>query len=163
MTRTTVKPHIPAGAIVGAVPETSTGLAALAAWPLLLAYEIQPNNRDAKPVDTLLQWSMVDCCDLCRRPRLPEPAEGLAGRRWTLCADGVAGDAPAAGKVIPGAGGLRKLRWAAKGHGKRGGARVIYFWWITDERILLLDIYAKGRQEDLAAAEIEKLKRKIAK
>jgi hypothetical protein len=41
--------------------------------------------------------------------------------------------------------------------------RVIYFWWITEDRILLLDIYAKGRQEDLAAAEIGKLKQKIVK
>src|SRR5438477_11235081 len=68
---------------------------------------------------------------------------------------------PDAGKVIPGSGGLRKMRWAAKGHGKRGGARVIYFWWMADDKILLLDVYAKGKQEDLAADEIEKLKRKI--
>ena len=53
------------------------------------------------------------------------------------------------------------MRWAAKGHGKRGGARVIYFWWKADDKILLLDIYAKGKQEDLSAAEIAKLKRKI--
>jgi hypothetical protein len=68
---------------------------------------------------------------------------------------------PETGKVIPGSGGLRKVRWAAKGHGKRGGVRVIYFWWTADDRILLLDIYAKGKQENLAAAEIVKLKRKV--
>ena len=68
---------------------------------------------------------------------------------------------PDAGKVIPGSGGLRKLRVAAKGHGKRGGARVIYFWWLADDKILLLDIYAKGKQEDLSAAEIARLKQKI--
>lgn len=68
---------------------------------------------------------------------------------------------PEAGKVIPGSGGLRKVRWAAKGHGKRGGMRVIYFWWMTDEKILLLDVYAKGDQEDLAADEIKKLRRKV--
>ncbi len=68
---------------------------------------------------------------------------------------------PGVGKLIPGSGGLRKVRWAAKGHGKRGGARVIYFWWMAEDRILLLDIYAKGEQEDLAAAEIEKLRRKV--
>src|SRR5580765_6036650 len=68
---------------------------------------------------------------------------------------------PEVGKVIPGSGGLRKLRWAAKGHGKRGGVRVIYFWWLADDKILLLDIYAKGKQEDLAADEIGKLKRKV--
>jgi len=68
---------------------------------------------------------------------------------------------PGVGKLIPGSGGLRKVRWAAKGHGKRGGARVIYFWWMAEDRILLLDIYAKGHQEDLAAAEFEKLRRKV--
>jgi len=68
---------------------------------------------------------------------------------------------PGVGKLIPSSGGLRKVRWAAKGHGKRGGARVIYFWWIAEDRILLLDIYAKSEQEDLAAAEIEKLRRKV--
>ena len=68
---------------------------------------------------------------------------------------------PGAGKIIPGSGGLRKVRWAAKGHGKRGGARIIYFWWMGDDRILLLDIYAKAKQEDLAADEIKKLKRKV--
>ncbi len=35
---------------------------------------------------------------------------------------------PEAGAVIPGSGGMRKLRWAGKGHGKRGGLRVIYYW-----------------------------------
>ncbi len=38
-------------------------------------------------------------------------------------------DQPDAGKVIPKSGGLRKIRCAAKGHGKRGGARVIYYCW----------------------------------
>ncbi len=68
---------------------------------------------------------------------------------------------PDAGKVIPGSGGLRKVRCAARGHGKRGGARVIYFWWLGDEKILLLDIYAKGEQENLAASEIKKLRQRI--
>jgi hypothetical protein len=68
---------------------------------------------------------------------------------------------PEAGKVIPKSGGLRKLRWAARGHGKRGGVRVIYFWWLADDKILLLDIYAKADKEDLTADEMEKLKRKV--
>jgi hypothetical protein len=68
---------------------------------------------------------------------------------------------PAAGKIIPASGGMRKLRWAAKGRGKRGGLRVIYFWWITSDKILLLDIYDKSQQEDLATEEIKKLKQKI--
>jgi hypothetical protein len=68
---------------------------------------------------------------------------------------------PGRGSVIRGSGGLRKVRWAAKGHGKRGGIRIIYFWWLVSDRILLLDIYAKSEKEDLAAAEIAKLKRKV--
>ncbi len=68
---------------------------------------------------------------------------------------------PAVGDIIPKSGGLRKVRWAAKGHGKRGGVRVIYFWWISDDQILLLDIYAKNEKENLGADEIKKLKGKI--
>ena len=68
-----------------------------------------------------------------------------------------------AGRIIPGSGGLRKIRWAGKGRGKRGGMRVIYFWWLADDRILLLDIYSKNEREDLSAAELDKLKRKVIK
>lgn len=67
---------------------------------------------------------------------------------------------PDAGNIIPGSGGCRKLRWAAKGHGKRGGARVIYYWVTDDHRILLLDIYAKNEAENLTAAQLQNLKRK---
>lgn len=67
---------------------------------------------------------------------------------------------PAAGDVIPGSGGCRKLRWAAKSHGKRGGARVIYYWFSTADRILLLDLYAKNESENLSAAQLKELKRK---
>lgn len=68
---------------------------------------------------------------------------------------------PGSGKVIPRSGGLRKLRWASSGRGKRGGARVIYFWWISDAKILLLDIYAKNQKEDLGADDLKKLGRKV--
>ena len=65
---------------------------------------------------------------------------------------------PDAGKVIPKSGGLRKLRVAAKGHGKRGGARMIYYWVVARDRILLLDIYAKNEKEDLSVAEVKLLR-----
>ena len=67
---------------------------------------------------------------------------------------------PDAGDLIPGSGGCRKLRWAAKGRGKRGGSRVIYFWVTEDHRILLLDIYAKNEAENLSQAQLKQLKRK---
>ena len=56
---------------------------------------------------------------------------------------------PDAGDVIQGAGGIRKVRVAASGHGKRGGARVIYYHFVAASRIALLMVYAKGRQDDL--------------
>lgn len=68
---------------------------------------------------------------------------------------------PGTGKIIPRSGGLRKMRWALTGRGKRGGARVIYFWWLSDAKILLLDIYAKNEKEDLSADELKKLKQKV--
>src|ERR1700721_1462419 len=68
---------------------------------------------------------------------------------------------PDAGKIIPKSGGLRKLRVAAKGHGKRGGARIIYYWVVSRDRILLLDIYAKNEKEDLSAGELKQLRKLI--
>jgi hypothetical protein len=42
---------------------------------------------------------------------------------------------PDAGPVVPGSGGVRKLRWAVAGRGKRGGIRVIYYWKRSDDEI----------------------------
>ena len=56
---------------------------------------------------------------------------------------------PKAGPVIPGSGGIRKLRWSASGRGKRGGARVIYYWATEQDHLLMLFIYAKNESEDL--------------
>jgi len=68
---------------------------------------------------------------------------------------------PTSGDVIPHSGGCRKLRWAAKGRGKRGGARIIYFYRVTASQILLLKIYSKNAKADLASVEIVRLKQKI--
>lgn len=57
---------------------------------------------------------------------------------------------PAAGVVVPGTGGVRKVRWAASGRGKRGGARVIYYYHSLALPLFLLTVYTKGVQEDLS-------------
>ena len=67
-------------------------------------------------------------------------------------------DHPDAGNVIPGAGGARKLRWAAKGKGKRGGARIIYLCVMIATRIYLLRCYAKNVRTDLTADEKKDLR-----
>lgn len=60
---------------------------------------------------------------------------------------------PDAGNVIKGTGGLRKVRTAAKGKGKRGGARVIYYYFADKSQIVLLLAYPKGVKDDLSAKE----------
>jgi hypothetical protein len=64
---------------------------------------------------------------------------------------------PDLGVVIPGAKGLRKLRWASRDRGKRGGLRIIYFIVTADQRCLLLYVYAKSRQDDLDSEEMRLL------
>lgn len=60
---------------------------------------------------------------------------------------------PTAGDLIPGAGGVRKLRWRAEGRGKRGGTRVIYLFHNEQIPLFLLTAYAKNRKDDLTSPE----------
>jgi hypothetical protein len=56
---------------------------------------------------------------------------------------------PEQGPIVRGAGGLRKVRWAKAGTGKRGGLRVIYYWAPTERAFYMLYTYAKNEQGDL--------------
>jgi hypothetical protein len=60
---------------------------------------------------------------------------------------------PEVGVFIPGTGGVRKVRWGAKGKGKRGGARVIYFFFTPNNPVFLVSIYAKGERENITENE----------
>lgn len=55
-----------------------------------------------------------------------------------------------AGRVIPGSGGCRKVRWSRDGMGKRGGVRVIYYNLLPDGTIWLLTIYSKSAMDNIA-------------
>ena len=68
---------------------------------------------------------------------------------------------PDAGKVIPGGGGLRKVRWALERRGKSGGVRVIYYWFTERETVLLLFMYPKNVQGNLTQDQLKQLKRII--
>ena len=68
---------------------------------------------------------------------------------------------PDAGKVIPGSGGIRKIRWAGSGRGKRGGLRVIYYWWVAADRISMLLIYPKNEQDNLSVDEVKQLRKAL--
>jgi len=66
---------------------------------------------------------------------------------------------PERGNVISGTRGLRKIRVRREGGGKSSGYRIIYFWAVSRDIILLLDIYAKSEKADLSEAEKKKLAR----
>ncbi|MBK9092144.1 MAG: type II toxin-antitoxin system RelE/ParE family toxin [Anaerolineae bacterium] len=68
---------------------------------------------------------------------------------------------PDVGDVIPGSGGLRKLRWAMQGRGKRSGARVIYYHLISRNQFYMLLIYGKNEQDDLSPEQLRMLKKAV--
>ena len=64
-------------------------------------------------------------------------------------------------KKTPDTGGVRKLRWALKGKGKRGGARVIYYYHNDRLPVFLLSAYPKNRKANLSKAERNAMKRLV--
>ncbi|MGO9228230.1 MAG: type II toxin-antitoxin system RelE/ParE family toxin [Bryobacteraceae bacterium] len=68
---------------------------------------------------------------------------------------------PEAGASIRGSGGIRKVRVAVGSRGKSGGARVIYYWAVRKDVILLLYAYAKNRAADLTPKQVSKLARVV--
>lgn len=68
---------------------------------------------------------------------------------------------PESGKVVPGSGGVRKLRWAAEGRGKRGGLRVIYYLRLAHGHIWMLTIYGKNVSENIPPHVLKSMKEAI--
>src|SRR5438552_6610721 len=68
---------------------------------------------------------------------------------------------PEAGDVIPGSGGVRKLRWGVAGRGKRGGLRVIYFLRTRQGQIWMLTLYAKNVAESISTHVLKRIKDEI--
>lgn len=64
---------------------------------------------------------------------------------------------PEAGELVPGSGGVRKVRWARPGMGKRGGLRVIYFVRYQPNEFWMLTLYAKAKREDVPAQILRQL------
>ena len=73
---------------------------------------------------------------------------------------------PKEGKIMQGTGGIRKIRWARKGKGKRGGVRVVYYFYDETVPLFLLTIFGKSEKDNLSRAErnvLAKLTREIIK
>lgn len=60
---------------------------------------------------------------------------------------------PAAGDIMQGTGGIRKLRWAAQGRGKSGGVRIIYYYHNESMPLFLLTLFGKGEKSNLSRSE----------
>lgn len=70
-------------------------------------------------------------------------------------------EAPEGGALVPGSGGVRKLRWAQPGRGKRGGIRVIYYAKTREGVIWMLTIYAKNEEANIPAHVLRKIREEI--
>ena len=81
--------------------------------------------------------------------------EEYAALQWLLL------ERPDAGDIVPGSGGVRKIRWGLRGKGKRGGIRVIYYWKTADDEIWLLTLYAKNVQENIPAQVLKQIAQEI--
>jgi mRNA-degrading endonuclease RelE of RelBE toxin-antitoxin system len=68
---------------------------------------------------------------------------------------------PEAGRIVPGTGGVRKVRWAISGKGKSGGVRVIYYFKRQDDEIWLLTIYSKSEVESIPSHILRQIAKEI--
>jgi mRNA-degrading endonuclease RelE of RelBE toxin-antitoxin system len=84
--------------------------------------------------------------------------EGYRGLQYLLAKN------PELGDMMPGTGGFRKLRWAdsRRGKGRRGGLRIIYYYFASEKQIWLMTLYGKNEADDLTAAEKSALRDAIA-
>jgi mRNA-degrading endonuclease RelE of RelBE toxin-antitoxin system len=82
--------------------------------------------------------------------------EILSDKEYRLCQIKLLED-PGAGNIIKGSGGIRKIRWSGSGRGKRGGSRILYYWYNTQGVLLMLFIFKKNESDDLTKSQLNDL------
>ena len=113
------------------------------------AFEVIQFQSEAHPMEFLRARSFYkDACKIFT-------AEELTGFMNYIS------DNPDVGVRIPGTTGLRKMRWRAKGSGKRGGARIIYYFRDLNMPLLLLAVYPKNHVSQLSSSRMKEIERKV--
>lgn len=114
---------------------------------------------DQFDLQSMRQWRTFSSLSIKESPYFTEiiqkllPDELCVGLQLALIRQ------PDIGDLIPGGGGLRKIRWKKPGSGKRGGIRVIYYRITEDQEILMLYAYAKNKIENLSQKHIRVLRK----
>ena len=70
-------------------------------------------------------------------------------------------DKPDIGSIIRNSGGIRKMRWGFGGRGKSGGIRIIYYWRVSADQIIMLYLYPKNKQDDLTDSQLSLLRESV--
>ena len=104
-----------------------------------------------KPLMTIVETPAF--VEAARRLMSDEEVDGI---KLTLAS------APQMGALMQGTGGVRKLRWALAGCGKRGGARVIYYYCNENIPLFLLFAYPKTERDDLSKRECNELRKLVS-
>lgn len=92
---------------------------------------------------------------------LPDATAGVSSRPRVLEIQTALIERPEAGPVIPGSGGVRKLRWRAPGRGKRGGYRVIYYAKTAHRVIWMLTMYPKNVADNIPAHVLRQIRKEV--
>jgi mRNA-degrading endonuclease RelE of RelBE toxin-antitoxin system len=114
------------------------------------------------PLDFIRHWLTVSSWSLLRRPYFTKRIVEFLDDEEYGRLQSFLNEYPGMGKMIRGSGGIRKLRWAGSGRGKRGGLRVIYYWWVGKDRISMLTVYPKSERDDLTADQLRQLRNQLA-
>jgi hypothetical protein len=101
----------------------------------------------------ITHWVTIVCANRRRNPTFTRQAEKLFSEEEKLELISFLAEQPLAGELIPDTGGVRKVRFAASGKGKRGGARVIYYFLDDSTPLYALLVYPKNEKANLTEAE----------
>jgi hypothetical protein len=113
------------------------------------------------PLDLLRLWRSLTHVVFVETPTFTNSVLQLMDDESYSALQGHLADRPDAGDLIRGSGGIRKVRWAGSGRGKRGGLRVIYYWWVARDRISMLLVYPKSERDDFSADQLKQLRKAL--